>query len=293
MNVAKLRLNKTTLILAAGLLLALKVKADDGPPPKPDLNFEVGAGSMYMPAFIGSKTYQLMLVPDLRITYKDDFFASYEDGVGYNLYNSDGWRAGPLMRYEFGRNEDGANPLRVAGPKSNALRGLGNISDTLELGGFADYTWDKWNAKAELLQGVNGAKGFVSNLSLSYAADISHTFYREGPPLIVSMGPDATLVGGAYNRTYFGVDAKQSTNSGLPRYDAGGGVLKYGLESVLILPVTYKITATLIAGYHRLSGDAAKSPLIRERGTPNQAGIGIFFTYSIGFSRQNAKRENQ
>ncbi len=274
---------------ATGLLMAFEANGDDGPPPKKDWDFEAGAGSMYMPAFVGSKTYQLMLVPDLHIAYRDKFFASYEDGVGYNLLNRDGWRAGPLLKFEFGRKDDGYNPLRVAGPRSDALRGLGSVSDTIELGGFTQYTWKKWSAKVELLQGANGDKGFLSNLSINYTTDISRNFYQEGPPLIVSIGPVATLVDGTYNQAYFGVNPAQSVNSGLPRYDAGGGLLSYGFEAVAILPVTYKITATLVAGYDRLSGAAANAPLVSQRGSPNQANLGIYFTYEFGFNNHDKK----
>ena len=283
---------KILMTLGVASIISLKfsnVLADDGPPPKLDWDFEAGAGTMYMPAFVGSKTYQLMLVPDLHIAYKDKFFASYEDGVGYNLLNWDGWRGGPLLRYEFGRNDNGDNPFRIAGPKSDALQGLGSVSDTIELGGFTEYTWKEWSAKVELLQGVNGDKGFLSNLSVNYTTDISHNFYKEGPPLIVSIGPLASIVDGNYNQAYFGVNSTQSANSGLPQYNAGGGLLSYGVEAVAILPITYKITATIIAGYDRLSGDAASSPLVSQRGSPNQANIAIYFTYEFGFNNHEKK----
>jgi len=261
------------------------IHAEDGPPPKPDWDFQVGGGTIYTPAFVGSKTYQLLLVPELRIAYKDKFFASEEEGVGYNLLNRDGWRAGPLLRYEFGRNENGSNPFRIAGPKSDALQGLGSVSDTIELGGFTEYTWKDWSARIELLQGVNGDKGFLSNLSINYSTDISHHFYKEGPPLIVSIGPVATLVDGTYNQAYFSVNSTQSANSGLPEYNAGGGLLSYGIAAIAIIPIAEKITCTIVGGYDRLSGDAADSPLVTQRGSPNQATISIYFTYEFGFNR--------
>ena len=141
------------------------------------------------------------------------------------------------------------------------------FSDTLELGGFGGYTWKEWSALVEVRQGVNGHDGLISDLSFNYTGDISHAFYQEGPPLILSLGPEASLVDSKYSETYFGVNPQQSFHSGLPVYNANGGLLKYGVAATLIIPITYKISATMVAGFARLSGDAADSPLVTQRGT--------------------------
>jgi len=272
--------------LAASLLHPARAAADDGPPPPKDWDFRVGAGTVYTPAFLGSKDYQLLLVPDLRVAYKDRFFLSEAEGMGYNVVNTDGWRFGPVARLAFARNDNGNNPFRIAGPKSDALVGLGNVSDTLELGGFGGYTWKEWSALVEVRQGVNGHDGLISDFSFNYTGDISHAFYREGPPLILSLGPEASLVDSKYNESYFGVNPQQSFHSGLPVYNDNGGLLKYGVAATLIVPITYKISATIVAGYARLSGDAADSPLVTQRGSPNQATISIFFSYEFGFNNK-------
>lgn len=66
----------------------------------------------------GSKNLSLSLFPDLRVTYRDVFFASVLEGVGLNLINDSGWRAGPLVKLRFGRDEDSHSSPSVRCPEA-------------------------------------------------------------------------------------------------------------------------------------------------------------------------------
>ena len=101
------------------------------------------------------------------------------------------------------------------------------------------------------------------------------------PPLIVSLGPHATLVDHRYNETYFGVTAIQSVRSGLPRFNAEGGLLTYGVGGSVVLPLTQHLTANLVTGFDRLADDAARSPLVSLRGSKNQFSGGVFISYKF------------
>lgn len=281
-------MSKFTLALAltgAYTLMASAAFAADGvKPAKKDLQINVGAGAMASPAFLGSKDYQLSTVPFISVTYKDQFFASIPTGIGYNAIRSSGWRAGPIARFAFAREEaNGANPFQVAGAETNALQGLGDVDSTLELGAFAEYTWKEWSAKVEARQGVGGHEGFITDLSANYQKVIPAAFSAQGSPLIVSVGPRATLVDSNYNQAYFGVNATQSANSGLSHYNAGAGLLSYGLGATAIYPISDKVTATSFAAYDRVAGDAGDSPLVQQRGSENQATVGVFLTYAFGY----------
>ncbi len=280
-------MRKFTLALAftgaCTLMASSAFAVDRNGPPQRDLEINIGAGVMYAPDFLGSKDYQLYAFPNLSVKYKDQFFASVQDGIGYNVIRSNGWRIGPVAKYAMQRREDGNNPFRVAGDKTNALRGLGDVDGTLELGGFAEYRWREWSAKVEARQGVNGHEGFVTDLNANYTKAVSSVFWKEGSPLIVSVGPRATLVDNNYNQTYFGVNASQSARSGLSQYKAEGGLLSYGIGAAAILPITDTITATWIAGYDRIAGDAGDSPLAQQRGSENQAKVGVFLSYTFDY----------
>lgn len=248
-----------------------------------DWTIRIGVGAILSPAFVGSSDYQLMAVPALKVTYRNTFFASVEDGVGYSVINQLGWRAGPIAKIEFGRNEDGDNPFRIAGGKTSALHGLGNVATTIEVGGFAEYRLSSIRTKIELRKGLNGHEGLVGDISVKYM-HASQSFSPElDSPLVISIGPRLTVVDATYNKAYFGVDADQAAKSGMPRYSPSGGVLSYGVGSFIIVPIRKQLSATLLVGYDRLTGDAGCSPLVRERGSSNQGMFGVLLNYEFGF----------
>lgn len=252
-----------------------------GPPdaPKTDWNFTMEAGVLDAPAFVGSKDYQLIVFPNLKFEYKDKFFASVGEGVGYNVINSNGWRVGPIAKYAFQRQENGKNPFRVAGKASTALRGLGDVDATLELGGFVEYSYEPFTYKVELRQGVDGHEGMIGETSLNYTGSID----RFGPPIFYAFGPRATFADSNYNNAYFGITQTQSTNSGLSRYSADAGLVSYGVGGFVSLPVSDSVSVSAFGGYDRLGNQVADSPLIKQRGSENQFVSGLSVSYQFGY----------
>lgn len=240
--------------------------------------FGVGGGTMFAPTYVGDDDYQLSLLPNIQIRYGDRFFASVQDGLGYNLINEQNWRAGPIARIAFPRQEDGDQPFAIAGDNSTDLIGLGDVSATAELGGFVEYRTGPVSTRLEARQGVNGHEGFVSDISVNYGG----RSFALGPPIIYSFGPRLRLVGDNFQSAYFGVDAAQSAASGLPQFDAGGGLHSYGVGGAVILPITRdnSASAVFVAGYDRLAGDAADAPLVVQRGARDQLMVGVFFSFS-------------
>lgn len=254
-------------------------------PASKDWTIRIGAGAILSPAFVGSSNYHLMAVPALKVTYRNTFFASVEDGVGYAVINQRSWRAGPIAKIAFGRKEDGDNPFRIAGGKTTALRGLGNVATTLEVGGFAEYRWSSISTKIGLRKGLNGHEGLVGDLSVKYTHRSQSLSPVADSLLVVSFGPRLTVVDSTYNKAFVGVDADQALNSGLPRYSPSDGILSYGVGSFIVVPIRKQLSATFLAGYDRLTGDAGSSPLVSERGSPNQWMFGALLSYEFGFDR--------
>ncbi len=264
----------SSLLLAAAPSLAL---AQAGPDtdrpdregPATDWTFTIGAAGIYTPDFLGSEDYSLVPVPDLKIEYKDAFFASFFDGVGYNVLNSGGWRAGPVVKYAFGREED----------DNDALKGLGDIDGTVEIGGFLEYELEPFSAKLELRQGVNGHEGLIGEVGLNY----SNAVDLFGPPVFFSFGPRLSFGDESYNSAFFGIDGTQSASSGLARYDAEAGIVSYGIGGFAMMPVTDAISINLFGGYDRLGSQGADSPLVAERGSENQFMVGFGVSYRFGY----------
>ncbi len=239
----------------------------------------VGAGSLISPTYEGDDDYRISVLPNVQVSYGDVFFASVQEGVGYRIINTDALRAGPIARIRFSRDEDGDQPFAVSGDDTNDLVGLGDVGTSIELGGFVDYELGDITLSAEVRQAASGHEGLVADIGARWSGR-SMAF---GPPVIWSIGPRVRLVDETFNAAYFGVTPTQSASSGLPVYNADGGLHSYGLGATAILPLDSdgRWTAVGFAGYDRLMDDAADSPLVQLRGDEGQATIGLFVSYRL------------
>lgn len=251
--------------------------ANSGRPVSEGWGLTLGAGSILSPSYGGDDTYRASILPSIQLTFGDDFFASIEGGVGYRAINTQPLRAGPIGRIKFSRDADGGQPFAVTGSDTTDLVGLGDVDTSFELGGFVAYDLGPVTLGAEARKAVSGHGGAVLDLEAKW----SGANFAFGPPVIWSAGPRLRIVDDTYNQAYFGVSASQSLASGLPQFVAGGGVYSYGVGATAIVPLDREgtWTAVMFAGYDRLTGDAADNPLVRLRGSEDQASLGLFVSY--------------
>jgi len=270
----KIALSAIAIALALPLpAYAQAANENERPDAKQGWQFTVSVGSIYAPNYRGDDDYQLGIFPSISVEYDDLFFASIR-GVGLNLINRDGLKAGPIMRYDFGRDEDGSGPFSLSGG-TNDLIGLGDVDGTFELGGFVEYSTGNISGKVELRQGVNGHKGLQGEAQLKYGK----RFKAFGRNAFFAVGPEISFGDSKYNSAYFDISAMQSAASGLSQYDAGGGLNSYGLRGSVVLPMTDHMSVVGFAGYDRLNGDIANSSLVQERGSKDQASVGLLLNY--------------
>jgi outer membrane scaffolding protein for murein synthesis (MipA/OmpV family) len=247
-----------------------------GAPNRPTLDdgwsVTVGLAPIVSNAWQGSEDYVLSVFPDLRINYGDTLFASIPDGLGWNAVNTGDWKAGPIAKLLFGRDEDGsASPFAVISG-NDALVGLGDVGATAEVGGFVEKVFgsrQQWRGRVETLRGFGGHEGTVGNFSLSYRVRSSGGIFN--------IGPRATLASSDFTRTYFGVDAGQSARSGLGVYKPSGGLVSYGVSGSMVRSLDRQSAITAFSSLERLGGVAKNSPLVRERGSATQ------FTFGVGY----------
>lgn len=263
---------------AASTAQATPTAAVPGRPTFPGANgwsMTIGVAPVLSPVWQGSRDMALSLFPDLRFNYKDVIFASVPDGIGWNAVNTNGWKAGPLAKVRFGRDEErGGSPFLIVGD-SDALRGLGDVGAAGELGGFVERRFGSWRARVEIRQGFGGHSGVVADGTLSYQARLGRT--------MMSFGPRATLASRNYLDTYFGIDAVQAQRSGLRTYAPDGGLVSFGVGGSLIHPLNRRSALTLFTGLDRLGAEAGDSPLVRERGRRTQftLGLGYGFRFNL------------
>lgn len=239
--------------------------------------YTVGAGALYAPTYLGDDEYQVSLVPNIRVTYEDKFFASIPEGVGYNVVNNENWRVGPLIKADFGRDDDGEAMFSISGDDTNDLRGLGDVDGTAEIGGFIEYKFRPLTAKFEARQAVSGHEGLVGEASLQYSGKAQFSQI----PVLFSVRPEIKFADSNYHEAYFGVNAAQSARSGLAQYNADAGILSYGLGASAVIPHTRNVSTVLVANYSQLGEQSADSSLVTERGDDQQGMIGAFVNYTF------------
>ena len=111
---------------------------------------------------------------------------------------------------------------------------------------------------------------------------------RPSDRLKLKLGPRLSFADSEYMSTYFGVSSGEATASGgrLAAYDAGGGFRDVGLEFGAEYAWSDRITLYGDAGYRRLVGDAADSPIVKRAGSENQFTAGLGLTYRFSWKRR-------
>lgn len=222
----------------------------------------IGGGGAYLPDYEGSDDYEFQPFPFASIVYDDLVFIS-GPSLGVNLLNYEGFKAGPIARYSFGRDED----------DNNALDGLGDVDDSIELGGFVKYEIGIWSAGLTVAQDVAGGhEGLLAEATTGIAFPLTET-------LRASLEASASWADSNYMETYFGISSSQAAASGYSVYDADAGFKDAGVTLGLDYMITESIGIGGRAQYKRLLGDAADSPIVADEGSADQFLSTLFLTY--------------
>jgi outer membrane scaffolding protein for murein synthesis (MipA/OmpV family) len=234
-------------------------------------NVRLGLGPVVGPDYEGSDGYDANVAPLISLRYKD-LIQVDNNNIRVNLFGEDGalwkstnFRAGPMLKLDFGRSAK----------DSPDLTGLGNVGTAVELGGFVSYATGPLRYRLRLRHDVaSGHKGMLAD------ADISLAVYRS-KTLSIASRLGTTWASKKYMRSYFGVSAAQAAAAGLPVFAAGSGVKDVTLSVASEIRVTPRWAVVLDAGASRLMGDAKASPIVRLRGSPNQFSAGAYAVYSF------------
>jgi outer membrane protein len=152
---------------------------------------------------------------------------------------------------------------------------MDDIDWAYEAGGFLSYQSGSLFATLGLSFDISDTyDGFIGDLTGGFKQEVTS---RLG--IIYSMS--VSYVDDNYMDEYFGVDGSDSVRSGLPFYEADGGIKDFGLG----ISVDYSFTPVwgLIGwfNYHRMTGDAEDSPIVDSEGSRNQFKAGLVLTYSF------------
>ena len=221
----------------------------------------LGLGVAYTPEYEGASDHRWRGLPILNVR-RGRFFIGTTQGLGVDLSQSANVEFGPRVTYRGGRDEDDAD----------RLRGLGDIDGGLELGAFVRVKLGDWFVRGDLRTGVGDTP---DGLVADFGGGRSLRFGKSDSLIL-----DASVgwADGEYNDTYFGVTRAQSIASGLPQYEAGAGIKRYGVGATWTHSFDGGWYSNLGVRVNRLTGDAADSPIVeRESQVSGFAGIGYRF----------------
>lgn len=224
---------------------------------------ELGIGAAFSPKYEAADSYTVKPFPILAIgRFYLPVFGQVVDGEK---------KTGVFLFPSFGFQGE-----RKASDDSD-LTGTKTVDWALELGVGAGFQTDHFRAFAQVRQGINGHTGQVGELGFD------GIFYPVDR-VEVSVGPRASLGSDEYMDTYFGVTSAEAAASGgqLTAYNPSGGFKSVGLSSRVSYDWSDTTRLHLQAGYDRLIGDAADSPIV-DAGSKDQFNVGLGVSYKFSF----------
>jgi MipA family protein len=268
--------------LAVGSALAFMAAAVQGANSlEPIVQIEDGvnlAGAVVgrVPEFWGSRDNATGIAPLARWQLGGDRFVQWlGTEVTVNLLDHPRWRAGPSLGVRLGRDEVGDPVVRAMRP----------VPSTAEVGAFVGYTEPlgndprhRWGVNLALAGATGGA---YSGL---YGSASAHWLKPAAPWLTLSVTTGVGFAGSGFQRAYFGVDAADAAlfpGVGPSGYRPGAGITD--VRAVAGAMVHLSLNWHVLAGvrWQRLLGDAAESPIVRQRGDATQwiAGTGVVYLW--------------
>jgi outer membrane scaffolding protein for murein synthesis (MipA/OmpV family) len=220
-------------------------------PAKPDWSLIVGGGGIYEPEYEGSDDLKVSPVPFVLFTY-GEWLEIDPTGVTVTPLRHGDFSLSANVGYESGRDaSDHAD-----------LRGLGGIDFAATLGARASYEWGPVELYAAVDQTLGGSESLIGTIGVGYAAPVTER-------LILEANAEAILANDKHMDAYFGVNAAQSVASGLPQYKAEAGLKRVDVS----VAATYLLSENWLirgqAGLGILTGDAADSPIVKEKLQPS------------------------
>lgn len=264
---------KSALLIAASafVLLAQPALAQ---PADGRWSIQIGAAGVARSAFEGSSKTIGTAFPLVSVRYSDLVSVNARDGARLNVLSREivgdgfaGLSAGPLLRYDFGRDVD---------DDLTALRGLGDVDGAAMAGGFVAWQPAPFlRLRAEARQRLGDTSGVVVDMGADFLFKISEH-------LSGSIGPNVSWSNATYNRLYFGVTPAQAAASGYGVYTPGAGFRTAGVSGGLQWSMTEQLALVAFGSYGRLLGDAAESPIVLRNGSRDTFTVGAGATWRFG-----------
>ena len=242
----------------------------------------VGIGGAFVPDYEGSDDYRLIPAGAIRgkvsgysFTTRGTYF--YFDAIAHRGASSMDFNLGPIA---------GVRLNRKGHIEDNLVKLLPHRNMAIEVGGFAGVSfhgvtnpYDTVGLRLDVLHDVaNAHKSTTVSPNLEFSTPLSRSTYA-------SANVGAEFVSNKFADYYFSISPSESLQSGLPVFNADGGMKDW--KAGLLL--NQSITGDLLHGfsifgtgqYSRLVGDFRRSPIVSDRGSASQwlGAAGVAYTW--------------
>lgn len=243
----------------------------------------LGVGLGYGAQYEGGDEYEIFPAPLIQGKLGGIEISPRPGGIALDLIPDGedpriGFSFGPVIRYRANRTGKIKDPQVAA---------LGKLDAAVEVGANAGVTvykllsdYDALTISSDLRYDIAGAhKGRVIAPGISYFTPLSRA-------AAVVLSVSGEFVDDKYADYNFSVSPTGALVSGLPAFQAKGGLKSYGPTLLGVYDfdgnlLNGGLSAFALAGYSRLAGDARRSPITSIAGSPDQwiVGAGLAYTF--------------
>lgn len=225
-------------------------------------DFKVGGIMLVKPKYEGSEHYEVVGAPFAYPVFGNGGTGSFSinglDDIRFRVIKRDGFEAGVLAGYTFGRDEE----------DGDLLRGLGDVDGGAIVGGFAGFRFAGTLFDVSYHRIVSGDTGGYVRFRVSDKRQVTAR-------ASVKVEAGATYADGDYMSVYFGVPAGLAN-----AYDAEAGFKDVFVKASATYDIDDRWAVMGSVGYARLVGDAADSPIVE---TADQFSATLGLTYRFSF----------
>ncbi|HEY0114295.1 MAG TPA: MipA/OmpV family protein [Allosphingosinicella sp.] len=257
------------LAASAGALSALVVAspaaAQDS---EPEVIVSFGVGPQFLPTYPGSDEYQISPLFGGHVRREGEPISARapDDGFGFSLTGRGGpIEVGPVLHFQGEREA------------ADVGAAVGDVDFTFEPGAFVNVNVsDNFRLRAEARRGIGGHEAWLGDLGADF-------FLRGGLDTLFSIGPRVKLADQDYMQAYFGVTPAVAAAAGIPAFTPDGGIRAVGAIAGVTHQISRSFGVYAYAGYDRLVGDAADSPIVTRFGSEDQfsGGIALYFSFRM------------
>jgi len=229
----------------------------------------IGAAARVAPVYDGSKTTKVSPFPyiDIHGLFHDRVFISDIRGLGVNIVDAGGFRAGMAFNYRGGRTSS----------DSPRLRGLPDIGSAASAAGFMTYSLKPFAFEFKVQREFGSSPGTEAELGASFAM-------APNPRWHVSVGAQLNWHDAKFNQKYFGVTAAEAAQASamgnlMTAYEPGSGLGTVGMTATSVYAMTEHWGFVTRLGLRDLIGSPAKDSPLTERTLGVDFAIGAIYKF--------------